>query len=105
MLSGANYEIRRQAWASEQRRRLLATAQLAISNLDRLVGELEELNLAGITELPPDVAAQLGAVGTVLPAGINAPGCWPTRTREALDCCFDLLGAVFHRRYKGEAPS
>jgi hypothetical protein len=93
MMSEANREIRMmEAEASERRRQ--PTARTALHRLDRLIEELEEMNLSDQGDLPESFLEEFSQLRDVLPSAWLQSG-WPTSVIAALDRCFELQERLF----------
>lgn len=89
MMSAANREIRtHEREAADRRRRF--TLRDVLRGMDRLVAELEEMNLVGEREVPGSFLLELQQLADVLPSGVSPPTPWPLKTNEVLDSLFRL---------------
>jgi hypothetical protein len=88
MISAANRDIRRQWQLAELRRAQLVNSPMA--QLDRIVSELEELHLDGLSVVPADFVPALLAINRLLPEGMPRLPERGGKIRDAIDRCFDL---------------
>jgi hypothetical protein len=96
MMSDANREIRLlEDQAAERRRR--TTVRDLIHRLDRLVAELEELNIAGEPKAPDWIVAELDEVEGALPHGASSPAA-DRGVSHLMERCFELQGQLLMRR-------
>jgi hypothetical protein len=93
MMSEANREIRMMEDEASVRRRQ-PTARAAVHRLDRLIQELEEMNLSDQGELPESFLEEFAQLRDVLPSDWLKSG-WPTSVIAALDRCFELQERLF----------
>lgn len=107
----ANREMLRAEWVDVQRE-TVSRRRLTRAALDGLLGELEELNLAGTTEISPDLRARAATVislmcgTTVRPRDVRAGTV--AELMEAVFLIGDALrrpGRLHWRRYVGGADS
>ena len=92
MLSDANREIRMMEMLAQERRRRPTRTQL-LHHLDSLIAELEEMNLAGFSDIRESVFDELEGLRRYLPPA-SQPASWPATVNDLLDVCFRLQGGL-----------
>lgn len=77
---------------AQERRSRPSRTQL-LHHLDSLIEELEQMNLAGFSEIPADVFSELDGLRRYLPEA-SVPASWPATVNDLLDVCFRLQSGL-----------
>jgi hypothetical protein len=96
MMSDANREIRLLERQAEERRRRTTVRDL-IHRLDRLVAELEELNIVGEPRAPEWIVAEVDEFEGALAHGALSPTADP-KVGHLMERCFELHEQLLVRR-------
>ncbi|MDQ6884893.1 MAG: hypothetical protein M3077_11775 [Candidatus Dormibacteraeota bacterium] len=102
MIEEANDEIRAKAALAQRRRRDETSTRRPYYYLDWLIGELEELHMAGKKRVPIAFEPRLLALAEMLPSGVAMPA-WRTLIRHVIDQVFDLQEQLLRLRYPDSA--
>jgi hypothetical protein len=97
MMSVANREIRTMERQADERRRRVTFRDL-LHHIDRLVAELEEMNLAGEREVPDEFFLELNGLVDILPSQVAFPATPPHRPSAMMDYLFVLEEQILQGR-------
>src|SRR5919201_3716767 len=97
MMSVANREIRTMERQADERRRRVTFRDL-LHHIDRLVAELEEMNLAGEREVPDEFFLELNGLVDILPSQVAFPATPPHRPSAMIDYLFVLEEQILQGR-------
>ena len=103
MMYEANQEIRWREEENSKRMQERAGSQYPMHYLDRLIEELEEMNLEDKDEVPDSFIEKLKVLSAILPEGVPVPRRWPSRPTRLLDLCFDMQSAVLRQIHERQA--